>query len=94
MVECPVGPKAIAIVMIQVYSARDELDAHMVRGLLEENGLRCVVQGTALWGARGELPCSLDTAPSVWVADQADYDRARRLIAQYHRKSVPQYCRN
>lgn len=80
--------------MIRVYSASDEFDAHMIRGMLEENGLRCVIQGTALWGARGELPFTLDTAPSVWVADQADHDRARQLIAEHHAQAVPRHCRN
>ena len=80
--------------MIKVYSAKDPADAHLIRGMLESNGLRSVVQGEALWSARGELPLTPDTGPSVWVAAESDYETARRLIDERERGSSPTRCSN
>jgi hypothetical protein len=52
-------------------------------GLLEENGIRACIQGEALWGARGELPFTPESAPSVWVAEEADVERARQILATH-----------
>jgi hypothetical protein len=68
--------------MIRVYTAADPADARMLCDLLNDNGVRAVVQGEALWGARGEIPMGPTTAPSVWI-EEADVERARVLIADY-----------
>ena len=68
--------------MIRVYTAADPADAQLVCNLLNANGMKAVVQGENLWGARGALPLVPSTAPSVWV-NEADVDKARTLIAEY-----------
>ena len=67
--------------MIRVYSAADPADAQLVRALLKGNHIEAVVQGEDLWVARGELPITPETAPSVWVHD-GDAQRARALIEE------------
>lgn len=67
--------------MIQVYSAYDLADANLACAMLENQGIKAVVQGEFLAGARGGLPLGPDTAPSVWVND-ADVQEARRLIEE------------
>jgi hypothetical protein len=37
-------------------------DAHLLKGLLESEGIEAVVQGEFLWIARGEVPITTDTA--------------------------------
>ncbi len=64
-----------------VYLARNPLDAQVVRGALESRGIETQVRGESLWGVRGALPVSADTAPSVWVSD-ADEEAALNLIAR------------
>jgi len=64
-----------------VYLARNPLDAQVVRGALESRGIETQVRGESLWGVRGGLPVSADTAPSVWVSD-ADEEAALKLIAR------------
>ena len=64
-----------------VYLARDPLDAQVVRGALQSTGIDAQVRGESLWGVRGQLPVSADTAPSVWVSD-ADQQAALSLIAR------------
>lgn len=62
-----------------MYIALDVTRAGIVRGMLEANGIFAMVRGEALFGARGLLPVSAETAPTVWV-NEPDYERARALI--------------
>lgn len=61
--------------MTKVYSASDPADAHLVVAILDGH------EGEALWSARGELPLTPESAPSVWVANDGDAQRAREVIA-------------
>lgn len=69
--------------MIKVYVAYDPTEAHLVKGLLESEGIRCDVRGEALFGARGELPLTPETAPSVWIFDEKQFETARKIIKDY-----------
>ena len=64
-----------------VHYAETPGEAHLVRGFLEENGIRAIVQGEALDMARGGVPMSRETASTVCVADE-DAARAVQLIEQ------------
>ncbi len=69
--------------MKHVYTARDEMEAHFVRGLLEQQGIEADVQGETLQsGAYGTLPLSSQATPSVWVED-AQEQRAGEIIEEY-----------
>ena len=74
--------------MIQVYTAADPADAHMIKALLENNGIKAIVQGESLWAARGDLPCGPRGAPSVSVAE-ADALKARELIEEQQNHDQP-----
>jgi hypothetical protein len=63
----------------KIYIARDPTDAGLIRGMLESYGIAVEVRGEALWGARGLIPITADTAPSIWVRED-DADKARALI--------------
>ena len=79
--------------MKRVYSASDPADAHLMRGMLESNGIEAIVQGEALWSGRGDLPLGPESAPSVWVSDE-EFDRARTLISEHERAIDPNRCAN
>ena len=68
--------------MRHVYTGRDEMDAHFVKGLLEQEGIEAVVQGENLINAVGTLPLSDKSLPSVWVAD-ANEERAALIVKDY-----------
>lgn len=68
----------------RAYIAADPVDAHMVRGMLEAQGIAAVVKGEFAWSARGETPPMDDTAPQVWV-DEQDVDAARQAIERWER---------
>ncbi len=66
-----------------VYEAENLIDAHLVRGRLESEGIAAFVRGEFLTGALGELPVSGLVA--VCVSEPAEA-RARELIAQWRRE--------
>lgn len=61
--------------LVKLYTARDSLEAHYLRSLLAERGIAATVMGETLGAARGELPATQETLPSVWV-NQADMEHA------------------
>ena len=69
--------------MTKVYTAQNPVDAHLVKGLLEDQDISATVVGEFLFGARGEVPLTTDTCPTVWVLDDADSERAVQLIATF-----------
>ncbi|HKW13347.1 MAG TPA: DUF2007 domain-containing protein [Candidatus Krumholzibacteria bacterium] len=68
--------------MKQVFVAQNPAEAHLVRGMLESNGIPAEVRGEALWGTRGETPLTPDTLPTVWV-DDPDATEAARIVKEY-----------
>jgi len=68
--------------MEKVYSARDSMEAHFIRCLLEKEGIKAAVLGEILGAARGELPLTQQTLPSVWVKPE-DVQRAAPIIERY-----------
>ncbi|MCG8409607.1 MAG: DUF2007 domain-containing protein [Phycisphaerales bacterium] len=77
--------------MIKIYSAETPLDAQLIRGLLNHEGIEAVVQGESLWTVRGELPFTTETSPSVWVREE-NAERARELIDEHQQTKNPAAC--
>ena len=73
--------------MKQVYSARNEVDAHLVKGFLDEQGIESVVHGAGLSMILGEITTS-DTLPSIWVREE-DLDRAIEAVAGFKADAIP-----
>ena len=69
--------------MKKVYIAKNPADAHLLKALLEGEGIAADVIGEFLYSCRGEVPISRDTLPSVWVMDDADSEKAEEIIRQY-----------
>lgn len=80
--------------MIRIAQSANPLEARHIHGVLEEHGIRATIQGEALWGARGELPFTPDSAPSVWVANEADAARAKQILADHAAPANPRHCRS
>lgn len=72
--------------MKHVYTARDAMDAHFVKGLLEQEGIEAVVQGENLQGTWGDLPLSAENLPNVHVVNDSDVERAAPIIEEYRRR--------
>jgi hypothetical protein len=66
--------------MKKIYSAQNAIDAHIVKGMLEQQGISVRVDGEYLQGGIGELP--LIGLVIVSVADE-DYVKALELLREY-----------
>jgi hypothetical protein len=75
--------------MRKVYIAAHPAEAHMVRGLLETEGIEAIVRGEALFSSRGLTPVTHDTLPSVWVVDPEDAEDAALIIAAANSGTLP-----
>lgn len=75
--------------MKQVFVAQHPTEAHLVQGLLEANGIIAEVHGESLFSARGEVPATSDTLPSVWVLDDDQASKARVVLAEYGSQEDP-----
>jgi hypothetical protein len=70
--------------MQRIYGARDSTEAEFVKGLLEAEEITAIVQGSALDGARGDIPYTAASLPSVWV-DESDVERATQIVDEFRR---------
>ena len=68
-------------VVIRVYTAQTITMAGNVQNVLEANGIPCVLRNEFLSACFGGLP-PIQFGPEVWVANDADAERARQLIAE------------
>jgi len=68
--------------MKQVYVARSVTDAHLVRGVLEAEGIAAMVRGEFLAGGIGELPADVC---GVWILDDALAARASQVLEEVWR---------
>lgn len=66
--------------MIIVYRAADIADAHLIRQMLEAEGIPAFIQGEYLQGAVGELPANTEIL--VRVPDE-HFDAARAVVADW-----------
>lgn len=63
--------------MKTVYKAQNSLDAHLIKGLLQNHGIEAIVLGDFLQGGIGELPAFGLVEVHVNSADEAE---ARAII--------------
>ena len=68
--------------VIKIFTARDLLEAHHVRGMIESAGIRAAVMGETLSFARGEVPMTQETLPSVWVLE-CDAEAAMPIVREW-----------
>ena len=69
--------------MKKVFIARHPTEAHLVKGLLELEGIEAEVRGEALFGALGELAITADTLPSVWIQEDSQIEQAMKIVSRY-----------
>jgi hypothetical protein len=69
--------------MIEIYRAAHPVQAHLLRGLLESEGIAAAVLGEFSFNVRGEAPMTTETLPRVCVENEADVARAREIAASF-----------
>jgi hypothetical protein len=81
--------------MLKLYTAEHPIEAQLLKGFLEANGVETLVQGEPLFSGRGELSAGFDTLPTVWIVHAGQHARARALLEDWQRvDSLPDWrCR-
>ncbi len=66
--------------MIPLYAADSTIDAHLLKGLLEQQGIDARIIGEFLQGAVGELPA---TGLVQVLVPEEDYDAALETLEEF-----------
>jgi len=77
-----------------IYSSLKLLEVHHLKNLLEAEGIRCHIKNELLSRLAGDIPFT-ECAPELWILDDRDFDRARRIVADLGRApraSPPWQC--
>jgi len=69
--------------MRKVFEAIDMLEAHVVKGILQQEGIVGFIQGEYLHGGMGDLPASGLVRIEV---NDPDYEQARSVISQWEQE--------
>ncbi len=72
--------------MKKVYSSEYGFMMDRIKGVLEEEGINCMVKNLNLAGAMGELP-PLECWPEIWILHDEDYDHANTIIEDMTKES-------
>jgi len=71
-----------------LYSSLKLLEVHHLKNLLEAEGIRCQIRNELLSRLAGEIPFT-ECAPELWLLDERDFDKARRILIDFNRPAVP-----
>lgn len=74
--------------MRRVFSSHDLVAVHHARNLLQVEGIAAQVRNEVLGSAMGQLP-PIECQVELWVLDDADAERAERLLRQGPQRAVP-----
>ena len=67
--------------MKKVFCAENTIEVGLINGILEANGINCLIKNQNLGGALGEIP-PFECWPEIWVTNDADYPRAVELVKE------------
>ena len=70
-----------------LYSSLKLHEIHHLKNLLEAEGVRCQIRNELLSRLAGEIPFT-ECAPELWLLDERDFERARRILADFARPAA------
>ena len=56
------------------------MNVGLVKGLLEQGGIACLMKNQNLAGALGEIPPQ-ECWPELWITDERDLPQAQKIVA-------------
>ena len=65
--------------MTKVFTAQHPAEAHLIKGVLDGQGIPSEVRRESLFGARGEISF-VETLPEVWVLNDDQAEEATEVI--------------
>lgn len=72
--------------MEKLYCAINLQEAHIKKDLLENEGIKAIVQGSNIWGIYGALP-TVEGEVTLWV-NENEIDRALSIIESYDEQLI------
>ena len=75
--------------IVEVYSARDAAEAHLLVAMLAEHEIDGRVVGESLANGAGELPVGYTCAPRIWVREEHAAAAKELMRAWERRQSAP-----
>ncbi len=79
---------------MKIFIAQHPTEAHIVCGLLQQEGIPCEVRGEVLFSVRGEIPFEESSSPYVWLLNTQFEQRSKSLIQAYLKpldKNLPEW---
>lgn len=70
-------------VLKKVYEAKNAADAHLLRGLLESEGIPAIVRGVGIAPFMEVGLFRIGSRPTVWVLEDARFSRALEVVHGY-----------
>lgn len=74
--------------MKRVYFARSVAEVSLMKGLLEQYGIKCLLRNEWLSTLAGEVPFT-ECSPELWVRNDEDFYRAQDLLASFRSQPPP-----
>jgi hypothetical protein len=68
--------------MKRLFTSSDQIAVAQLKGILESEGILCILKNEMLTGLAGEVPFT-ETFPEVWVVNPGDYDRAEAIKREW-----------
>ena len=65
--------------MIKIHSAPERTVVHLLKNVLDNNKINCMLKNDNLLGLAGEVPYT-KVWPELWIIEDSDEKRARTLI--------------
>jgi hypothetical protein len=66
-----------------IYTAENPVNAHLLKGILEAQGIKTIVKGDSQWSFRVDLPVTPEFYPTLWVLDDTDFERAMEIANDF-----------
>ena len=70
--------------MKEVFATREATELHIVKALLEAQGLEAVTRNENVWTLGESTRSDIKVWPSLWIVDDACETAARRVIEGYN----------
>ena len=71
--------------MKRLYSANtlaDEGTLHLLKAMLEEASVVCMIRNEALSIAKGDIP-AIECIPELWILEDKDYPKAQAIVEEW-----------
>jgi len=64
------------------YTSADEGTLQLLKSMLEDAAIACMVRNESLSVAKGDIPAS-ECVPELWILDDKDYSRAEKIVVEW-----------